>query len=334
MQFVDTNLDDAWRSTLSFIVNEGHQIDSRDSNTREILGYQLLLTNINSNFLQNKTRKLSAQYGAAEVLWYLFGSPKIKMIKAYAPQYARFAENGIAFGAYGHRWKYGVYPSHLPQHQSQITALIELLKKKPSSRQAVVTMYNSCDLLYGITGEHKDIPCTLSLQFLIRDAKLNLIATMRSNDAWLGLPYDVFAFTTLQKIIADEIGIQPGVYIHQAGSEHIYDRNFEKCIEAAKFDIGLHAKVDWKNNYTAINKVALPAAIAFCRAIECSVRESAGQADPAKIVGEIYDTLGGGTVLADLLLCAISKWIRIDTAAIHSFILRTSIERKLNDGKE
>ena len=329
MRVVDTNLDDAWRRTLAGILDSGDVIESRDGNTREVLGYQLVLSSINSNFLRNDTRKLSAQYGAAEVLWYLFGSSLIEMIEAYAPQYKRFSENGRAYGAYGQRWKYGVYPSHLPQHEDQISALIDLLQKKPFSRQAVVTMFNSCDLLFGITGEHKDIPCTLALQFLIRSNKLNLIATMRSNDAWLGLPYDVFAFTTLQQLIADELGIDTGIYIHQAGSEHIYDRNFDKCKEAAKFYPGLWPKINDRNcHYTAKPKGGLKQAIEYCKIIELNVRTNK-QMD----IGEIDRYLGLGTPLADLLLCVASKWMSIDVNLIHSNLLRHSIERSLKNGK-
>jgi len=51
---------------------------------------------------------------------------------------------------------------------------------------------------------------------------------MRSNDAWLGLPYDVFCFTTLQKIVAAALGIECDWYQHQVGSMHLYGRNVRK----------------------------------------------------------------------------------------------------------
>ena len=51
---------------------------------------------------------------------------------------------------------------------------------------------------------------------------------MRSNDAWLGLPYDVFCNTQLLKLIADILGVIPGSYTHNVGSMHFYERNFEK----------------------------------------------------------------------------------------------------------
>jgi thymidylate synthase len=45
---------------------------------------------------------------------------------------------------------------------------------------------------------------------------------MRSNDAFLGLPHDVFAFTMLQEAIARTLGVGLGIYSHSVGSLHLY----------------------------------------------------------------------------------------------------------------
>ena len=229
------NLNYLWLDTLKRIMNHGDELDSRAGKTKEILGFQAILLNpLNNILLGFKERKFSLNYGCAELLWYLSGSNKIDMISAYAPSYKNFAENGIAFGAYGYRW--GHNPGFAeenaaffhPNGNNQLEAIIFLLKKKSNTRQAIMTMWDSGDLIHAIAGSHKDLPCTISLHFLVRENKLHLIATMRSNDCWLGLPYDVFCFTTLQHLIATECNLQLGTYIHQAGSEHIYEKNFEK----------------------------------------------------------------------------------------------------------
>jgi thymidylate synthase len=48
---------------------------------------------------------------------------------------------------------------------------------------------------------------------------------MRSNDLVWGLPYDVFFFTMLQELLAQKLGLDLGVYIHGAGSLHLYERH-------------------------------------------------------------------------------------------------------------
>lgn len=50
-----------------------------------------------------------------------------------------------------------------------------------------------------------------------------MFTSMRSNDAFLGLPHDVFAFTMLQEIIARTLGFELGEYKHAVGSLHLYE---------------------------------------------------------------------------------------------------------------
>lgn len=229
------NLNHLWHSTLKTIMTQGDELDSRVGRTKEMLGFQAVLTNpLNNILLGFPERKFSLSYASAELLWYLSMTDKIEMIEAYAPSYSKFTEDGIAFGAYGARWKKN--PGWIqenaaffhPNGKNQLEAIILLLKEKPETRQAIITMWDSGDLLHSIIGDKKDLPCTLTLKFYVRNNKLHLIADMRSNDAWLGLPYDVFCFTTLQRIVAAECRLQLGTYIHQAGSEHIYEKNYSK----------------------------------------------------------------------------------------------------------
>lgn len=229
------NLNHLWLDTIQRIMVEGDKLDSRAGQTKEILGFQATLTDPLKNILLGfPERKFSLSYACAEILWYLSMTDKIDMILAYAPSYKNYAENGIAYGAYGYRWSHnpGWAQENTaffhPNGNDQLEAVIHLLKEKPETRQAIITMWNSGDLLHAILGDHKDLPCTISLKFFVRNGRLTLIADMRSNDAWLGLPYDIFCFTTLQRIVAQELNLKLGKYIHQAGSEHIYERNFPK----------------------------------------------------------------------------------------------------------
>jgi len=253
------NLNELWQDTLTNIGIWGHRLESRVGNCTEVIGFQAILAYPLHNILFVPKRKFSLSYACAEMLWYLSGANNIEMIQAYAPQYEKFTENGIAYGAYGARWAenpgfvneridltktivmegYGDNTNFEPI-QSQLYALIHLLKTNPNTRQAIMTMWDSGDLIHAILKDHKDLPCTLSLIFFVRDNKLHLVATMRSNDAWLGLPYDVFCFTTLQRIIAKELGLELGTYVHQAGSEHIYEKNQEKIDSILKASCPLY----------------------------------------------------------------------------------------------
>src|SRR4029453_8927030 len=69
--------------------------------------------------------------------------------------------------------------------------------------------------------------CTSTLQFVIRDHRLNLMTTMRSNDAYFGLPHDIFCFTMLQDLIARSLDIELGTYVHSVGSLHVYEEKID-----------------------------------------------------------------------------------------------------------
>lgn len=232
-------IDALWLATLRELVDYGRHLDSRVGGCNEIIGYSATLQDPGQNFLLNTDRKLSAPYAAAELLWYLSQKREIDGIVAYAPRYADFANDGIAHGAYGWRWAsnpgFSLYAdiTGVP-FSNQFDALLTLLKEKPNTRQAVVTMWDSGDLPAAVDGKVKDTPCTLALQFFVRDDKLDMVTYMRSNDVWLGLPYDVFCFTTIQHMVAVALELRMGAYTHQVGSMHLYDTNLERaqaCID-------------------------------------------------------------------------------------------------------
>jgi thymidylate synthase len=101
----------------------------------------------------------------------------------------------------------------------QLDKVSEVLRRKPDSRQAVIQLFDGSD----IVGEHGDVPCTSTLQFMLRRDKLHMLTNMRSNDAFIGLPHDFFCFTMLQEIMARSLSVELGTYKHAVGSLHLYD---------------------------------------------------------------------------------------------------------------
>ena len=78
----------------------------------------------------------------------------------------------------------------------------------------------------------------------IRDGKLNCTGIMRSNDIWLGTPYDITFFTELQKYIAHRVGVEYGTYTHFVTSIHAYDRNFQDIKEVLTRNVSSKLTVD------------------------------------------------------------------------------------------
>jgi thymidylate synthase len=70
--------------------------------------------------------------------------------------------------------------------------------------------------------DQRDIPCTLGYRFYVRDTRLHMHTTMRSQDTWLGLPYDLFATTTVMELMAGWLDVDLGGYHHHVDSLHLY----------------------------------------------------------------------------------------------------------------
>ena len=226
------SMETMWAHAVQSCFGDGSTLlDSRAGKCSELVGYKSELANVNENFLLSPIRNASAVYACAELLWYLRETNKLDMIVAYAPSYSRFGSpDGTAHGHYGHRWRWGddwgrYYEG---RWQSALDCVMDVIRKQPNTRQAVLLIWRSGDLVVAHDGKCPDIPCTLGLKFYPRDAKLQCIADMRSNDVWLGFPYDVFCFSSVQKIIADHTGLDYGDYHHQSGSMHAYEQHWEK----------------------------------------------------------------------------------------------------------
>lgn len=211
--FVGETLDDLLRDAIEAIRSKGDRIVASKGSNTELRAVTLELTNPLARISRTETRGLPFS-ALGELCWYLSKTNELAFIRYYIREYMNFADGDIIFGGYGPRLfnMRGI---------NQIRNVIDLLTRKPTTRQAVAQLFNAED----IVEEHKDVPCTCALQFMVRDDALELITHMRSNDAYWGLPHDIFCFTMIQEIVARALGRPLGVYRHMVGSLHLYDRH-------------------------------------------------------------------------------------------------------------
>jgi len=71
-----------------------------------------------------------------------------------------------------------------------------------------------------------DPACLQRLWFRVQDGRLNMVAHMRSNDAFKAAFMNMYAFIELQREVARAIGVPVGEYCHVADSFHIYGSYF------------------------------------------------------------------------------------------------------------
>lgn len=133
------------------------------------------------------SRKINPVFAIVEGAWVLRGDNRLAPLQNEISDYAKFSDDGeTLFGAYGFRLrkKFGL---------DQLREAINLLKNDPETRRVVLSMYSPDDL----TIISKDIPCNTSFFLKIVDGALDITVINRSNDLYLGIPYNIFVFGLL-----------------------------------------------------------------------------------------------------------------------------------------
>lgn len=223
-QMFAQDLDEAfnnWYYALSNMNLSDSQSESRDGEIAgEIINAITIIRDPTRNVMKSEIRKLSMRYAIGEMLWYMSGNNSLKEIQKYSKNgWDRMSDDGITVNSnYGYciKHKFGFDQWEFVKNE---------LKKNPNSRRAVIHIKEASDK------ESKDINCTVCLQFFIRNNKLHMTTYMRSNDLWMGFPYDVFQFTNMQVLMSMELGVELGTYTHISGSLHLYKRNLVKVDE-------------------------------------------------------------------------------------------------------
>lgn len=248
----------AYRKLANDLLDYGKPIDSANPRgaTYELHNYSFTIDDITGNecvTLKNGGTNLT--YVAAELLWYWSSRNDLAFITKFSKFWEKVTDDGkTANSAYGYilQEKHGF---------NQIDKIIELLKVDPNSRRAVININVPNE---NVITTHDEM-CTICLNYQIRDGKLHSTCVMRSNDYNFGLRNDLPFFISLQKYIADKVGVDYGSYTHIAFSMHMYNRDFKFTKDVAygtletsnkRLDINKLLKhreelVDWvDNNFT------------------------------------------------------------------------------------
>lgn len=162
-------------------------------------------------------------FAIVEAAWMVSGRNDVKPLKHFISNYDQFSDDGHTLhGAYGYRLRH-----HFKR--DQIEAAVDELTISPESRRVVLTLYDPDDL--GL--DSKDIPCNTQVTLRRVDGRLEMTVSNRSNDLWLGVPYNWFVFRVLQHLIADRLGISCGVQRHVSSCLHLYEKDFIAANRAA-----------------------------------------------------------------------------------------------------
>ena len=200
-------------------------------------------TRVSSESVQN-IQGVGEKYDMKEIIGYSY---ELTNVETYAPSFSHREIQWLTleFGERtdlrhinpGEAWKYRseIWEAFLNNEgkfdytyneriRRQLGTLIGELRKRPNTRQAVMTIYSpGKDMVY--LGGYKRIPCSLSYQFILRGGCLHVVYNMRSCDVMTHFKFDVALACKLLNYVASKVKAKPGSLIHNIGSLHIFKKD-------------------------------------------------------------------------------------------------------------
>jgi thymidylate synthase len=208
---------EAWASIVRRIISKGVYVEPRGLPAVELVEpLHFVVAGPCDGFVEAEGRKFRHTITAVEGLSLVGQIGVPEMILDRVGAFAPYANDGIFWGAYGTRIA------------GDLGNVVSLLKRDSYSRQAVLTIFDS-DRDLG-RPDVRDVPCTVAIQFKLRSA-LDMWVMMRSQDAWLGLPYDLGQFSLLQMAVAQAVEADVGLYHHSVGAMHLYKKDIDSALQ-------------------------------------------------------------------------------------------------------
>lgn len=261
------NIHDAYLGTLADVFDNPDCVSSpRDQKVREKFNYSFTILNPKVEYIITKDAERNlviADYSKKEFDLYESCSNKVDDFAKASKFWNKLANpDGTVNSAYGYLiWRYascggkfeteivpdeafqrqfsmenntvkevtGSVSRPIPKYRTPWEWCIQALIADKDTRQAVLRFSLPEHQWVG----NKDQVCTLHGFFQIRNEKLDLTITMRSNDMTLGFAYDGIFFISLMYKMQDELklaypNLTIGRYTHFVHNIHVYDRDEEK----------------------------------------------------------------------------------------------------------
>ena len=131
---------------------------------------------------------------------------------------ATYGELGNIYGSQWRHWK-----TTQGETIDQLAQVIEMLKTSPDSRRLIVSAWNPEDVPSMALP-----PCHTMFQFYVADGKLSCQLYQRSADVFLGVPFNIASYALLTHLIANEVGLEVGEFVHTLGDAHLYLNHLEQ----------------------------------------------------------------------------------------------------------
>ena len=206
------------------ILEQGVRKDDRTgTGTISVFGRQLRF-DLSQGFPLITTKKLHTRSIVYELLWFLRGETNVKYLQDHGvtiwDEWAN--EQGELGPVYGHQWR--SWPAQDGRQIDQISFVLDEIKRNPDSRRLIVNAWNVAAL-----EEMALPPCHLMFQFYVAAGRLSCQVYCRSQDVFLGTPFNIASYALLTHMMAQQSGLEAGDLVLTGGDLHLYVNHVEQA---------------------------------------------------------------------------------------------------------
>jgi thymidylate synthase len=215
---------------LRDVVETGRdKTDRTGVGTRSVFGRQVRF-DLGAGFPLVTTKRIHTKSVIAELLWFLSGSTNVRWLNAHGvtiwDEWA--SADGELGPIYGTQWR--SWPCPDGGAVDQISRVVELIRRDPDSRRLVVSAWNPGVLPESgrapaenaESGRMALAPCHCLFQFYVQDGLLSCQLYQRSADLFLGVPFNIASYALLTHMIAQQVDLGVGEFVHTFGDLHLY----------------------------------------------------------------------------------------------------------------
>lgn len=243
---------------LKYVALEGVKKDDRtNTGVSSVFGMGYTI-DLQKGFPLLTTKKVHIKSIIHELLWFISGSTDVKDLQrhgvtiwdewadengqlpeTYSKQWSRYEDmRAVSFQEYQDKLNFflgGGFETIGVDHSkeliftrreiNQVTKLIDGIRSNPNGRRHILNGWN-----VSTVDEAALPPCHVLYQFNVTNGKLSCLFYMRSNDLFLGHPFNIASAAFLTHMIAQQCGLEVGNLTWIGGDVHIYDNHLTKDI--------------------------------------------------------------------------------------------------------
>lgn len=234
---------------LQEILSFGTVRETRNGQTKSLFG-KTMKFDLREGFPLLTTKKMFFRGIVEELLFFLRGETDSKILEEKGVNIwkgntsrdfldklgMKERREGIMGPLYGYQWRYfnakydEMTGKPITEGVDQLKNVIETIIKDPFSRRIIMTDFNPAQALEGVL-----YPChSIVLQFYVSEGHLDMSCYNRSQDTFLGTPFNIASSALLLSLISKVTNLSPR-YLHMnLGDVHIYESHYSVASKQIK----------------------------------------------------------------------------------------------------